>query len=158
MLFLLAIVLFCIFWIIFNDDSYVLPIVFIILVASMLTTCVVNEEYVESEPTTHYFTALSNTTQVEGRGGIFSTTIEEEDYLIFWQDKDSHFERQKIKLDWNIAKVYEDDSEKPRIEIRQKAPKDTTKHFWFDLDSSVKSFGYNIYVPTGTVIKDIRLE
>jgi hypothetical protein len=137
------------------DDKQWILLIFVVL---SIVTCSVNEEVVEYPTKQHLFTALSNGSQVEGRGGLFHTTIDEEDYLIFWQEKENHLERKKIEINWNITKVYESDSEVPRIEIKRVGRKDTRKQFWFDIDSNVKVTEYNIYVPLGTVIKSMRLE
>lgn len=163
MIFMLILILEIILCLIFilTDNKYASELVsyaFLFLIITAITTCSVNESVVPLDKKIHHFTALNNTTQVEGRGGLFHTAIDEKDYLVFWQDKGTHFERKKVEIDWNITKVYESDSEKPRIEIAREARKDTRKHFWFDLDSGLKNTGYNIYVPVGTVIREIRLE
>lgn len=156
-LFVLGFVMLFVVFIVHDEDN-ALPTLTCIMIAILCFGLVIG---VNKSEEAHYISTIElystfNTTEMNVHGGLFYTSTENKDYLIYWTDEGSFKKRSKTSINWNLTEVYENDAETPRIEKYYIGYKNVSS--WFDMGKAKSLNKIKLYVPEGTIIQYMELK
>lgn len=137
------------------EDEYGLMLIGVVLF--ILTFAINPTDTIEINEEVSLYSTF-NTTEQEGSGGLFYHSVNNKDYLIYWNDNGNFKQRYKIEVEWDIVEVYESNLIDPAIVFTRAINNPKTRwENWMDVESE-KTTKIKLYVPIGTVIQDIALK